>query len=340
MKLIIQIPCLNESETLGIALAELPREVPGFDEVEWLVIDDGSSDDTAEVARLNGVDHIVRHTSNRGLAHAFMTGIDACLALGADVIVNTDADNQYNAQDIPAITAPILEHRADMVIGARPISSIKHFSALKKLWQRLGSWVVRAVSGTEVTDAPSGFRAFSRHTAQHMMVFDRYTYTLETIIQAGRKNLKIVNVPVRVNGDLRPSRLVKNVASYIKRSIMTMARVFVIYWPTRVFGTLAIVMLAAGMLLGLRFLYLWLIGEGEGKVQSLILTAILIVLGFQSLITAFLADTIAANRRLLEEIRFTQRAALPGRPERDIGTRQLTGQHDPAQQVVKQDAES
>jgi glycosyltransferase involved in cell wall biosynthesis len=313
MKLIIQIPCFNEAETLGVTLAALPRQVAGFDEVEWLVIDDGSTDGTADVARRMGVDHVVRHICNRGLAHAFMSGVDSCLVLGADVIVNTDADNQYNADDIPALTAPILEQRADLVIGARPIPSMDNFSRVKKLWQRLGSWVVRVVSGTDVKDAPSGFRAISRHAAQHMMVFDSYTYTLETIIQAGQKNLQIVNVPVRVNPELRPSRLVKNIAAYIKRSILTMVRVFVIYRPTRVFGTLAIIMLGAGLLLGLRFLYFWLAGEGEGMVQSLILAAILIVLGFQSLITAFLADTISANRRLLEEIRFTQRAALPRR---------------------------
>jgi glycosyltransferase involved in cell wall biosynthesis len=310
MKLIIQIPCLNEADTLGIALNALPREVPGFNTVEWLIIDDGSTDGTAEVARKHGVDHVVRHIRNRGLAHAFMTGIDACLARGADVIVNTDADNQYNANDIPALTTPILAHKADMVIGARPISAIEHFSPTKKALQKLGSWVVRAVSGTEVADAPSGFRAISRYAAQRLMVFNNYTYTLETIIQAGQKNLQIVNVPVSVNEDLRPSRLFKSIPSYIRRSVLTMLRIFVIYRPARVFGVAAAVLFGIGFLIGLRFLLYWLAGDGEGHVQSLILAAMMMIMGFQTFITAFLADVIAANRRLMEEVRFTQRRLL------------------------------
>lgn len=311
MKLIIQIPCLNEAETLGIALAALPRQVPGFDKVEWLIIDDGSTDNTVQVARQRGVDHVVRHIRNRGLAHAFMTGLDACLARGADVIINTDADNQYNAEDIPALTVPILAHKADMVIGTRPISDIAHFSLVKKMLQKLGSWVVRAISGTEVKDAPSGFRAISRHAAQQLMVFNDYTYTLETIIQAGQKNMQVVDVPVRVNDDLRPSRLVKSISAYIKRSIFTMVRVFVIYQPARVFGAAATTMFSLGFLIGMRFLYFWLTGSGEGHVQSLILAAIFMLMGFQTYITAFLASTITANRRLLEDIRFTQRRTLP-----------------------------
>lgn len=311
MKLIIQIPCLNEAETLGIALAALPREVAGFDKVEWLIIDDGSTDNTVEVAKQCGVDHVVRHIRNRGLAHAFMTGLDASLAHGADVIVNTDADNQYNADDIPALVAPILEHKADMVIGERPISTIEHFSWIKKILQKLGSWVVRGVSGTDVADAPSGFRAISRNAAQQLMVFNRYTYTLETIIQAGQKNLQIVNVPISVNEDLRPSRLFKSIPSYIKRSVFTMVRVFVIYRPARVFGTAAVIMFSAGFLIGLRFLYYWMGGNGDGHIQSLILAAVLLLMGFQAFLTAFLADTVTANRRLLEEIRFVQRRSLP-----------------------------
>ena len=215
MKLIIQIPCYREEETLSIALAALPRHVPGFDKVEWLVIYDGSDDETVRVAAEGGVDHIVRHTHNQGLARAFMTGLDACLGLGADVIVNTDADNQYNAADIPALTAPIVARRADIVVGARPIASISHFSPGKKMLQKLGSWVVRMVSSTDVPDAPSGFRAFSRTAAQQLMVFNDYTYTLETIIQAGQKNMAITWVPVRVNEDLRPSRLVKSIPLYV-----------------------------------------------------------------------------------------------------------------------------
>lgn len=308
-KLIIQIPCYNEAETLAIALNDLPREVPGFDKVEWLIIDDGSTDNTVEVARANGVDHIVRHPGNRGLAHGFMTGINACLKLGADVIVNTDADNQYVAADIPLLTEPVLQGRADMVIGARPISEIEHFSPAKKLLQKLGSWVVRVTSKTDVADAPSGFRAISRTAAQQFVVFNNYTYTLETIIQAGRKNMRVESVPIRVNGDLRPSRLVKSIPSYIKRSIFTIVRIFVVYQPARFFGAIAAVLLLAGFVIGLRFLYYYLAGSGSGHVQSLILGGALLTMGFQAGLVAFLADVIAANRKLLEEIRFAQRSA-------------------------------
>lgn len=304
MKLIIQIPCLNEAETLAIALSALPRQVPGFSSVEWLVIDDGSSDNTAGIARANGVDHVVRHPKNRGLAKAFMTGIEACLSHGADVIVNTDADDQYNAADIPALVAPILEHRADLVIGARPISAIEHFSPVKKLLQKLGSWVVRVASKTDVPDAPSGFRAMSRAAAQHMMVFNNYTYTLETIIQAGQKNMAIVSVPIRVNKDLRPSRLVRSIPSYIRRSIVTIVRIFVIYRPFLFFGVIGSVLFAAGFLIGMRFLWHYLAGFGEGRIQSLILAAVLLGIGFQTILVAFVADLLAANRKLLEDIRF------------------------------------
>ncbi|WP_272700599.1 glycosyltransferase family 2 protein [Desulfovibrio sp. Fe33] len=235
MKLIIQIPCYNEEQTLGVALAELPRSVPGFTEVEWLVIDDGSRDNTVAEAKKHGVDHVVRHPNNKGLAAAFRTGLDACLALGADVIVNTDADNQYNAGNIPDLVAPILEGTADMVIGERPIASIDHFSPLKKMLQRLGSWVVRMASHTDIPDAPSGFRAISRVAAQQLMVFNNYTYTLETIIQAGQKGMSVTSVPVQVNDDLRPSRLVKDIPSYIRQSIFTIIRIFVVYKPFRFF---------------------------------------------------------------------------------------------------------
>jgi len=304
VKLIIQIPCYNEAGTLAIALAALPREVPGFDAVEWLIIDDGSTDDTVAVARANGVDHVIRHTRNQGLARGFMTGLDACLRLGADVIVNTDADNQYNADDIPALTKPILEHRADIVVGARPIETIKHFSPVKKMLQKLGSWVVRLASKTDIPDAPSGFRAMSRAAAQRLMVFNDYTYTLETIIQAGQKNMAITSVPIRINGDLRPSRLVKSIPSYIKRSIVTIIRIFIIYRPFRFFGTIGAVLFGAGLLIGLRFLWKYLGGEGEGHVQSLILAALLLGMGFQTLLIAVVADLLAANRKLLEDVRF------------------------------------
>jgi len=303
LKLIIQIPCYNEAETLGIALSALPREVAGFDSVEWLIIDDGSTDATVDVALAHGVDHVVRHPRNQGLARGFMNGLQACLAHGADVIVNTDADNQYQADDIPALTVPILAGKADMVIGARPIEAIEHFSFMKKFLQKLGSWVVRVASQTDVVDAPSGFRALSRDAARQMVVFNDYTYTLETIIQAGQKNMAIVSVPVRVNGDLRPSRLVKSIPSYIQRSIGTIVRVFVIYRPFRFFGTIGAVLFAIGFLIGVRFLFKYFAGEGEGHVQSLILASSLLVIGFHTILIAFVADLLSANRKLLEEIR-------------------------------------
>lgn len=304
MKLIIQIPCLNEAETLAITLAELPKSVAGFDTVEWLIIDDGSTDNTVEVAKQNGVHHVISHAGNKGLATAFMTGLNECLRLGADVIVNTDADNQYNAADIPLLTQPILDNKAELVVGARPIASIEHFSPIKKYLQRLGSWVVRVASKTDIPDAPSGFRAMSRLVAQRLMVFNDYTYTLETIIQAGQKNMAITSVPIRVNGDLRPSRLVKSIPSYIKRSIVTIVRIFIIYRPFRFFGTIGAVLFSIGFLIGLRFLMKYLNGNGDGHIQSLVLASIFIVIGFQTIIAAFLADLLAANRKLLEEIRF------------------------------------
>lgn len=310
MKLMIQIPCLNESATLAIALQSLPREVPGFDTVEWLIIDDGSTDDTVRVARENGVDHVVSHTRNQGLARGFMTGLDACLNRGADVIVNTDADNQYNADDIPALTAPILAHQADIVVGARPIETIEHFSPVKKMLQKLGSWVVRVASTTDIPDAPSGFRAMSRTAAQRLIVFNDYTYTLETIIQAGQKNMAITSVPIRVNEDLRPSRLVKDIPSYIKRSIVTIIRIFVIYRPFRFFATIGSVLFGFGFLIGLRFLLYYLQGNGEGHIQSLILASVLLGMGFQAFLIAFIADLQAANRKLIEDVRFKLNSSI------------------------------
>ena len=320
MKLIIQIPCYNEADTLAIALAALPRKVPGFDTVEWLIVDDGSTDDTVAVARENGVDHVIRHTRNQGLARGFMTRLDACLRRGADVIVNTDADNQYNADDIPALTLPILEHRADIVVGARPIETIEHFSPAKKLLQKLGSWVVRVASKTGIPDAPSGFRAMSRTAAQRLMVYNDYTYTLETIIQAGQKNMAITSVPIRVNGDLRPSRLVKSIPSYIQRSVVTIVRIFIIYRPFRFFGTIGAVLFGAGFLIGLRFLWHYIGGDGDGHIQSLILAALLLGLGFQTLLIAVVADLLSANRKLIEDVRYRLRLNdskqhLSGAPE-------------------------
>jgi glycosyltransferase involved in cell wall biosynthesis len=304
VKLIIQIPCYNEAQTLSIALKALPRAVPGFDTVEWLIIDDGSQDDTVNIAKANGVDHIIRHTRNQGLAKAFMTGLDAALRLGAHVIVNTDADNQYNADDIPALTQPILQHHAELVIGTRPIETIQHFSPLKKLLQKIGSWVVRIASNTNIPDAPSGFRAISRTAAQRLMVFNNYTYTLETIIQAGQKNMAITAVPVRTNPDLRPSRLVRSMGSYIKRSIITIIRIFIIYRPFLFFNLIGIVLFTMGLLIGAAFLWKYLHGLGAGHIQSLILAAVLLIMGFQAFLVAFIADLLSANRKLLEDIRF------------------------------------
>ncbi|KTS01187.1 glycosyltransferase family 2 protein [Pantoea dispersa] len=303
MKLIIQMPCFNEAGTLAIALAALPRHVKGFDKVEWLIIDDGSTDNTVEVAKECGVDHIVQHMGNKGLAVAFMTGIDNCLKLGADVIINTDADNQYNADNIPDLVTPILEQKAEMVIGARPIATIEHFSPAKKFLQKLGSWVVRGASKTNIPDAPSGFRAISRSAAQKLIVFSEYTYTLETIIQAGQKDISICSVPVDVNDDLRPSRLVKSIPSYIQRSIFTIIRIFVIYRPFRFFLTIGSLLMSVGVLISIRYLYFYFFRDGEGHIQSLILSAILIMMGFQTILVSFLADLLSANRKLLEDIR-------------------------------------
>ena len=303
MKLIIQIPCYNEAATLPVTLASLPREVVGVECVEWLVIDDGSEDDTAQVAKDCGVDYVVRHARNLGLARAFLTGLDACLQLGAGVIVNTDADNQYSAEDIPALVAPIIDGSAEIVVGARPIESIAHFSPVKKLLQRIGSWAVRVASNTDVPDAPSGFRAISAEAARRLMVFNDYTYTLETIIQAGQKNMAITSVPVHVNPDLRASRLVRSTASYIRRNIVTMLRIFMIYRPVRFFGYFGGALFAIGFLIGCRFLWHYSHGHGNGHVQSLILAAIFLGMGFQTGLVALLADLAAANRRLIEDVR-------------------------------------
>ncbi|MCY4599480.1 MAG: glycosyltransferase family 2 protein [Acidobacteria bacterium] len=309
MKLIIQIPCFNEAETLAATLADLPREAPGFDTVEWLVIDDGSTDATRQVALDNGADHVVRHTSNQGLARAFMTGLNTCLWRGADVIVNTDADNQYDATCIPALAAPILDGTADIVVGERPIQVIRHFSPLKKMLQKLGSWVVRIASNTNIPDAPSGFRAFSRAAAQQLAVFNDYTYTLETIIQAGQKHIAITSVPVRVNEDLRPSHLVSSIPYYIARSVVTIVRVFVIYRPFRFFSLFAAVTFLAGFAIGVRFLYFYLTGDGAGHIQSLMLATLLMGAGFQLFLVAFIADLLAANRKLMEDLLYRVRSA-------------------------------
>lgn len=302
MKLIIQIPCYNEEETLGVVLGSLPRQVEGVDDVEWLVVDDGSTDRTVEVAMRHGVDHVVRLPRNRGLAKAFMAGLDACIERGADIIVNLDGDNQYCVADIPKIVAPILDGTADLVIGSRPIEEIKHFSAARKFFQRLGSAVVRLVSNTGVQDAPSGFRAVRREAAMRLKVFDTYTYTIDTLIQAGSKGIAVASVPVRTNENLRPSRLVRSMPHYIMRSFLTIIRMFMTYQPFRFFAVPGAVSFGIGMLLGLRFLYFFLIGEGKGHIQSVVLAALLLGTGFLLVVTGLVADLISVNRRLLEDL--------------------------------------
>ena len=281
--------------------------VEGFDRVEWLIVNDGSTDDTVGVAKANGVDHIVSFAKNQGLARVFMAGLDACIQRGADVIVNTDADNQYNAADIPLLTKPILEKKADFVVGARPISEMKHFPLIKRQLQKLGSWVVRRASKTDIPDAPSGFRAMSREAAFRLNVFNDYTYTLETIIQAGQKNMAIMSVPVCVNEDLRPSRLIKSIPSYLRKSIVTIVRIFVVYKPFRFFASIGALLFSAGLAIGLRFLYYYFRDGGAGHVQSLIFASILLGIGFQTMLVAFLADLLAVNRRLMEDVQFRLR---------------------------------
>ena len=306
-KLIIQIPCYNEEKTLETTLSALPREVPGVDIVEWLIIDDGSKDRTVEVAKAHGVDHVVSLPCNQGLAKAFMAGLEASLTAGADIIVNTDADNQYCADCIPDLIRPILEAKAEMVVGARPIEQIEHFSFSKKLLQRLGSWTVRLASSTDIPDAPSGFRAISKEAARKLNVFNNYTYTLETIIQAGQKNISVTWVPIRTNESLRPSRLVKSILSYVRRSVFTILRIFVIYNPFRFFIFIGTVLFTLGALIGVRFLWYFLSGQGGGHIQSLILASILIGIGFQTIMVAFIADLLSVNRRLLEELQYKSR---------------------------------
>ena len=302
-KLIIQIPCLNEAATLPQTLQDLPRHVPGFESVEWLVIDDGSDDGTAEIAAREGADHVLSLGYNQGLARAFMAGLEYALKHGADVIVNTDADNQYAASCIPDLVRPILEGRALIVVGARPIFDIEHFSPAKKLLQRLGSWVVQRVSRTDIDDAPSGFRAIHRDAAMRLNVFSNYTYTLETIIQAGRKNIPIVSVPVTTNADLRPSRLVKSLPAYVWHSVITIFRIFIIYKPLRFFLIIAFLLALPAVYFVSRFLIFYAMGEGGGHVQSLVLSAGLCALAGMVGIGAVLADLIATNRLLLEDLR-------------------------------------
>lgn len=307
MKLIIQIPCLNEEETLDITYHDLPKQINGIDEIEYLIINDGSTDRTVERAKELGIHHVVSFKQNKGLAKGFMAGLDACLHLGADIIVNTDADNQYCGSDIEKLVQPILQDKADIVIGERPIDETEHFSWRKKQFQHLGSWVVRVASGTDIPDAPSGFRAYSREAALRINVTNNYTYTLETIIQAGHDKIAMTSVPIRTNGETRPSRLFSSMWRYMKRSSSVIIRSFMMYKPLRFFSMLGGGIFLLGTLLGIRFLYFLFNGGGSGHTQSLILSAVLILMGFQTIIVGMQADIIAANRKLLEDIQYRVR---------------------------------
>lgn len=302
MKLIIQIPCYNEEKTLPATIGDLPTSIEGVDEIEYLIIDDGSTDRTVEVARELGVHHIVRQPQNKGLAKGFMAGIDACLSLGADIIVNTDGDNQYKGQDIPKLIQPILDGKAEVVVGDRQTDTIPHFSKTKKKLQKLGSWVVRKASGSNVIDTTSGFRAYSRDAALKLNVVSDYSYTLETLIEAGRRKEAIENVQIGTNEKLRESRLFSSIGQYVKRSGATIVRIYSMYRPLRVFLTLGFIFFFIGFILGCRYLYFISKGQGGGHVQSLILAAILIVSGFQLAIFGLLADAIAALRKIGDEL--------------------------------------
>jgi glycosyltransferase involved in cell wall biosynthesis len=301
MKLIIQIPCYNEAETLPITLRELPRTLPGIDEIEWLVMDDGSTDQTVEVARTLGVHHIGRFPQNRGLGRAFVAGLEMALSAGADIIVNTDADNQYDASNIPQLIAPILDHRAEIVVGDRGVANLAHFSPTKRLLQRIGSWVVQSASGLNVPDATSGFRAFSREAALRITVLSDYSYTLETLIQAGARRLGVAYVPINARPQTRESRLMRSIPHYLTQSTLTIVRSYAMYQPLRIFLMLGIGMIVLGFVPGIRFLYYFIVSQSAGHVQSLILSAVLWIVGFQIVLIGLLADLIGFNRKILEE---------------------------------------
>ena len=307
MKLIIQIPCFNEAQILPKTLSLLPREVEGFDEVEILVIDDGSTDDTSKVARENGADHIVHLTRHLGLAQAFAHGLDASLRLGADVIVNTDADNQYKAEDIEKLLKPILEGEAEMVIGDRGVSSVAHFPAHKRALQSFGSRVVSATAGFDIPDATSGFRAITREVALETMVLSNYSYTLETLIQAGANKVRVSFVPIETNPPERPSRLFHSIRNYLVNSSITIVRAFSMYRALRIFTVISALLLLGGLIIGGRFLYFYLQGEGTGMVQSLILAAVFLIVGFVTFLIGLIADLVSFNRKILEEILYRLR---------------------------------
>ena len=300
-KLVIQIPCYNETVTLPQTVQDLPRSLPGVDEIEYLVIDDGSTDHTAQVARELGVHHIIQLKQNRGLANAFVVGLETALQAGADIIVNTDADNQYRGDDIGSLVQPILEQQADIVVGDRGVAMLEYFSPFKRLLQRLGSWVVERASGIPIPDATSGFRAFTREAALRLTVLSDYTYTLETLIQAGARRMAVVYVPIRTNPQTRKSRLMRNIPSFLAIQTITIIRFYTMYRPIRVFTTIGGIAIASGIAVGLRFLYFYLQGTGTGKVQSLILAAIITIVGFQVCLIGLIADLVRMNRKMLED---------------------------------------
>lgn len=304
MKLIIQIPCYNEAETLEVALNDLPKHIDGIDEIEYLIINDGSKDNTVEVAKRWGVNYVVNFRRNKGLAMGFMAGMDACLRNNADIIVNTDADNQYAGSDIEKLVRPIINGETDIVIGERPIDTTEHFSPLKKKLQHFGSFVVRKASKSDIPDAPSGFRAYSREAAMRLNVVNEYTYTLETIVQAGRTKIAQTSVPIKTNPELRESRLFNSMFGYVKKSMLTILRALMMYKPMRFFNIIGGIIFGLGVLLGIRYLVYFAMGNGGGHIQSLILTSILIFMGFQTILIGLLSDLIASNRKLLEDVQY------------------------------------
>lgn len=304
MKLIIQIPCFNEAETLEVTLNDLPKHIDGIDEIEYLIIDDGSHDNTAEVAKKWGVHYVVRFRRNKGLAKGFMAGLDACLKNGADIIVNTDADNQYCGADIETLVRPILDKKAHIVIGERPIDDTEHFTPLKKKLQHFGSWVVRKASKTTIPDAPSGFRAYSREAAMRINVINDYTYTLETIVQSGREKMAVMSVPIRTNPELRESRLFHSMWGYIKKSMMTIVRTYLMYRPLYFFFMLGSILALVGVGFFVRYFVFFCSGEGGGHLQSLILASTLLIVGFQTIVVGLLGDVISANRKILQDVQY------------------------------------
>jgi glycosyltransferase involved in cell wall biosynthesis len=322
MKLIIQIPCYNEAETLPITLQDLPRSLPGIDIIEYLVIDNASTDLTAEIARHAGVHHVV-YEPIKGLAGAFSAGIEACLKNGADIIVNTDADNQYNAEDIQTLVEPILAGRAQLVVGDRGVATQKYFSPLKRLLSRVGSWVIAFASGIEIPDATSGFRAISREAALRTLVFSNYSFTLETLIQAGAQRIPVEYVPVRTNPQTRPSRLMHNLRQFMTNQTASILRAYTMYRPLRVFTALSALMILGGLALGVRYLYFVVNGQGSGHIQSVILGAVLLIVGFQVFLIGLVADLIGFNRKIMEEVLYRVRKSEmddhPTKKENQVG---------------------